>query len=105
MIAAWWVAGCGRERPEPFSVSPDGAFAAYSHREWGSALQVAMPGGGSDAPVWVEVVRLADGKRCGWVYVEIGWMTVDLTWSPGEAEIPLAGAWDLTTCALGWSRR
>jgi hypothetical protein len=83
--------------------SPDGRFEAIAWTRPIHGLRFAMPGGGSDKPGWVEIVRKSDGQSCGTAPLTFVWMLIDVRWSETEAHLvgeDRSDTWDLTACKL-----
>ncbi len=94
-LAAVVLVGCTQEHSR--WRSPDGLYEVIVRSE---IRLVAMPGGGSDAPATINVVRLADGVSCGTAPVDMAWMARELAWRPGVAELQMTARWDLRTCTV-----
>jgi hypothetical protein len=83
--------------------SPDGRFEAIAWTRPIQGLLPGMPGGGSDQPGWVEILRKEDGRSCGTAPLTSVWMLGDLRWSEAEAELvgqDRLDSWDLESCRV-----
>ncbi len=83
-------------------ISPDGRFDVVTWTRPYQAWVPRMPGGGSDRPGWIEIVRRSDGRSCGEMPVAMVWMAADLQWDAESAVLPGddGGRWDLRTCSF-----
>jgi len=90
------LAGCSSEVSRWHS--PDGRFEAVLYQT--PSLSVGMPGSGSDGPGALEIVRVADGARCGRAPLEMRAQGYEVEFDRDHAHVKLVADWDLRACAV-----